>query len=98
MHDESCELCGTAREAGLRKAGRRVEMLTSIRHDGYNKIGVFSETEGESEFSYTVGLWRYVAKLAQILPTVWPTLRWVVVTPAIQEPASCGRPAYGWFK
>jgi hypothetical protein len=56
MHDESCELCGSAREAKLREAGHRIEMLTNIRRDGYHKMGVFSETEGEPEFSYTVGL------------------------------------------
>jgi hypothetical protein len=56
MHEESCELCGTAREANLREKGRRVEMLTDIRRDGYHKIGVLSEVEAEPEFSYTVGL------------------------------------------
>ena len=56
MHDESCELCGTARETKLREKGRRVEMLTDIQRDGYHKVGVFSEVEGEPEFSYTVGL------------------------------------------
>lgn len=56
MHDESCELCGTAREGKLRAKGRRVEMLTDIRRDGYHKIGVFSEVEGEPNFSYTVGM------------------------------------------
>ena len=56
IHDDSCESCGTAREAKLQAKGRRVEMLVNIRRDGYRKIGVFSEVEGESDFSYTVGL------------------------------------------
>lgn len=56
MHDDSCELCGTAREARLREAGRRTKMLTDIRSHGYHKVGVFSEDEEESEFAYTVGM------------------------------------------
>jgi hypothetical protein len=56
QHDGSCELCGTAREAKLREKGLNVVMLTDIRREGYHKISVFSEVEGEPEFSYTVGL------------------------------------------
>ena len=55
-HDESCELCGTARESKLRQAGRQVEMLNNVQRHGYHKVGVFAETVADPEFAYTVGL------------------------------------------
>lgn len=56
MHDESCELCGTVREANVHKAGHRTKLLSDIWRDGYHKVGVFSEAAGEPEFAYTVGI------------------------------------------
>ncbi|GAA4529389.1 DUF4262 domain-containing protein [Amycolatopsis samaneae] len=55
-HDDSCELCGVVREADLRSVGRGGEMLADIREDGFHKVGVFSEISGESEYSYTIGM------------------------------------------
>jgi hypothetical protein len=56
MHDDSCELCGVAREAKLREAGRNVKLLTNIRQDGYHKVGVFSDTPDTPDYAYTIGM------------------------------------------
>lgn len=56
MHDDSCDLCGVARERALISAGRGADVVATIRGTGYHKVGVFSEVPGEPDYSYTVGM------------------------------------------